>query len=48
MLVAIPFGDAFNFIMNVEQYARAVIFFVVVGFFILQRRNTDGSRPFKV
>jgi amino acid transporter len=49
MITAIPFGQAFNFIINVEQYARAVIFFfVVVGLFILRRKKPHGTRPFKV
>jgi amino acid transporter len=51
VIVAIPFGDAYNFILDVEGYPTSVInFFVVVGFFIL--RFTDPgknwNRPFKV
>jgi amino acid transporter len=49
MLAAIPFGDAFNFIVDTEQYARAIVFFlVVVGLFVLRRRKPFALRPFKV
>lgn len=49
MLVAIPFGDAFNFIIDVEQYARSIVYLlVVVGLFVLRRRSPTVARPFRV
>lgn len=34
VIVAVPFGDAYNFILDLEGYPRSVVnFFVVVGFF---------------
>jgi amino acid transporter len=49
VIAAIPFGEAFNFIVNVEQYARALVFFfVVVGLFILRWRSPHGRRLFRV
>jgi amino acid transporter len=49
MLIAIPFGDAFNFIIDVEQYARALVYFlVVIGLFVLRKRKPFALRPFKV
>jgi len=49
VIVAIPFGDAYNFILDVEGYPGSVInFFVVVGFFYLRWYRPDLARPFKV
>ena len=49
VIVAIPFGDAFNFIVDVEGYPSAVIaLLVVVGLFILRWQMPDMPRPFKV
>ncbi|EPE09823.1 high affinity methionine permease [Ophiostoma piceae UAMH 11346] len=49
VIVAIPFGDAFNFIIDVEGYPSAVLSaFVVVGLFILRWRAPDITRPFRV
>lgn len=51
VIVAIPFGDAYNFILDVEGYPMSVIsFLVVVGFFILRFTEPGKSwrRPFKV
>jgi len=48
VIVAIPFGDAYNFILDVEGYPGAVInFFVVIGLFILRWREPNIKRPFK-
>ncbi|ERS94882.1 high affinity methionine permease [Sporothrix schenckii 1099-18] len=49
VIVAIPFGDAFNFIVDVEGYPSSVInAFVVVGLFILRWRAPQAPRPFRV
>ncbi len=49
VIVAIPFGDAFNFIVDVEGYPSSVIaLFVVVGLFILRWQQPNAPRPFKV
>ncbi|CAK7236428.1 hypothetical protein SBRCBS47491_009633 [Sporothrix bragantina] len=49
VIVAIPFGDAFNFIVDVEGYPSSVInAFVVVGLFILRWRAPRLPRPFRV
>ncbi|KAF2158238.1 amino acid transporter [Myriangium duriaei CBS 260.36] len=49
VIVAIPFGDAYSFILDVEGYPSSVInFFVVVGFFWLRYSVPDAPRPFKV
>ncbi|KAI0835650.1 amino acid permease-domain-containing protein [Hypoxylon sp. FL0890] len=49
VIVAIPFGDAFNFIVDVEGYPTSVIaMFVVVGLFILRWEAPNANRPFKV
>lgn len=49
VIVAIPFGDAYNFILDVEGYPSSVInFLVVVGFFWLRYNLPDAPRPFKV
>ncbi|OIW23525.1 high affinity methionine permease [Coniochaeta ligniaria NRRL 30616] len=49
VIVAIPFGDAFNFIVDVEGYPSSVLSaFVVVGLFILRWQFPDAPRPFKV
>ncbi|KAI1413048.1 high affinity methionine permease [Hypoxylon sp. FL1857] len=49
VIVAIPFGDAFNFIVDVEGYPSSVIsMFVVVGLFILRWEAPNANRPFKV
>lgn len=46
--VAIPFGDAYNFILDVEGYPGSVInFAVVVGFFWLRYAEPGLSRPFR-
>ena len=48
VLVAIPFGDAYSFILDVEGYPSSVInFFVVVGWFILRWKQPDWARPFR-
>ncbi|KAG9737443.1 hypothetical protein KCU73_g9998, partial [Aureobasidium melanogenum] len=47
-IVAIPFGDAYNFILDVEGYPGSVInFFVVVGFFWLRYAEPGLDRPFR-
>lgn len=49
VIVAIPFGDAFNFIVDVEGYPSSIIAaFVVVGLFILRWRAPQLPRPFRV
>ena len=48
VLVAIPFGDAYNFILDVEGYPGSIIFFIVaIGFFVLRRRapESHARRP---
>ncbi|KAG9675240.1 high affinity methionine permease, partial [Aureobasidium melanogenum] len=48
IIVAIPFGDAYNFILDVEGYPGSVInFFVVVGFFWLRYAEPGLDRPFR-
>ena len=48
VIVAIPFGDAYNFILDLEGYPSSVInLFVVIGLFILRWRAPGLSRPFK-
>ncbi|KAF2101337.1 amino acid transporter [Rhizodiscina lignyota] len=51
VIIAIPFGDAYNFILDCEGYPGSVVFFLVaVGFFILRYRAPEkyATRPFKV
>lgn len=49
VIVAIPFGVAFNFIVDVEGYPTSILaLLVVVGLFILRRQVPDRMRPFKV
>ena len=49
MITAIPFGDAYNFIIDVEGYPRAIVFFsVVIGLFLLRWKKPFAERPFKV
>lgn len=48
VIVAIPAGNAYNFILDVEGYPGAVInLFVVVGLFILRWKAPNVHRPFK-
>ncbi|KAF2212927.1 hypothetical protein CERZMDRAFT_40529 [Cercospora zeae-maydis SCOH1-5] len=48
VIVAIPFGDAYNFILDLEGYPGSVInFFVVVGFFWLRYKSPELLRPFR-
>jgi amino acid transporter len=48
VIVAIPFGDAYNFILDVEGYPGSVIdFFVVIGFFWLRYSQPHLVRPFR-
>lgn len=48
IIVAIPFGDAYNFILDVEGYPGSVVdFFVVLGFFWLRYSAPQLSRPFR-
>ncbi|KID93095.1 high affinity methionine permease [Metarhizium guizhouense ARSEF 977] len=47
--VAIPLGNAYNFIVDLEGYPTAVVnFLVVTGLFCLRYSNPRASRPFKV
>ncbi|KAL7782314.1 amino acid/polyamine transporter I [Trichoderma ceciliae] len=49
VIIAIPFGDAYNFILDVEGYPGAVInFLVVAGLFYLRWTEPKAPRPFKV
>lgn len=49
VIVAIPFGDAYNFILDLEGYPSSVIYFLVVmGLFWLRYRAPHIPRPFKV
>ena len=49
IIIAIPFGDAYNFILDLEGYPSSVInFFVVLGLVILRRKAPEAPRPFKV
>ena len=49
VIVAIPFGDAYNFILDLEGYPGSVInFLVVAGLFYLRWSAADIPRPFKV
>jgi amino acid transporter len=49
VIVAIPFGDAYNFILDVEGYPGAVInFLVVAGLFYLRWKEPKAPRPFRV
>lgn len=48
VIVAIPFGDAYNFILDLEGYPMSVVhFFVVVGFFWLRHADPQRLRPFR-
>ena len=48
IIVAIPFGDAYNFILDVEGYPGSWIdFLVVLGFFWLRYSRADLARPFR-
>ncbi|CAG8058085.1 unnamed protein product [Penicillium salamii] len=49
VIVAIPFGDAYNFILDLEGYPGSVInFLVVAGLFYLRWTAAEIPRPFKV
>jgi amino acid transporter len=49
MIICVPSGDAYNFIVNVEGYARAILFFAVVtGLFILRWKKPMAHRPLRV
>lgn len=49
IIVAIPFGDAYNFILDLEGYPASVInFLVVAGLFYLRWTASDVHRPFRV
>ncbi|USW57467.1 Putative amino acid/polyamine transporter I [Septoria linicola] len=48
VIVAVPFGDAYNFILDLEGYPGSVInFFVVCGFFWLRYKEPQLLRPFR-
>lgn len=49
VIVAIPFGDAYDFILDLEGYPGSVInFLVVAGLFYLRWSAAEIPRPFKV
>ncbi|KAF2084295.1 amino acid transporter [Saccharata proteae CBS 121410] len=48
VIIAVPFGDAYDFILDVEGYPSSIInFFVVVGFFWLRYAAPNATRPFR-
>lgn len=49
VILAIPAGDAYSFILDVEGYPGAIInLFVVIGLFLLRWKSPHIPRPFKV
>ncbi|KAE8167918.1 amino acid/polyamine transporter I [Aspergillus tamarii] len=49
MIITVPFGEAYNFLLDVGQWAVALIqFFVVCGLFIIRKRVPYPPRAFKV
>jgi amino acid transporter len=49
VIVAIPFGDAYSFIIDLEGYPSSVVnFLVVAGLFYLRWTAPQLRRPFKV
>ncbi|KAH8689909.1 high affinity methionine permease [Talaromyces proteolyticus] len=49
ILIAIPFNDAYSFIIDLEGYPGSVVnFLVVTGLFYLRWKKPDLPRPFKV
>ncbi|KAJ6031004.1 hypothetical protein N7540_001736 [Penicillium herquei] len=49
VIVAIPFGDAYDFILDLEGYPSSVInFLVVAGLFYLRWKAPKVHRPFRV
>ncbi|PLB52706.1 amino acid transporter [Aspergillus steynii IBT 23096] len=49
MIICVPFGDVYNFILDLGQYAMAIVqLFVVIGLFIIRRRRTHPQRTFRV
>ncbi|OJJ38057.1 hypothetical protein ASPWEDRAFT_309158 [Aspergillus wentii DTO 134E9] len=49
MIILMPFGEAYNFTVDVGQYAMAIIYFaVVVGLFIIRKRTVYPHRTFRV
>lgn len=49
VIVAIPFGDAYDFILDLEGYPASVInFLVVVGLFYLRWKSPNVHRPYRV
>jgi amino acid transporter len=48
VIIAVPFGDAYNFILDVEGYPTSVInTMVILGFFWLRYSEPNLHRPFK-
>ncbi|KAG5978989.1 hypothetical protein E4U55_005688 [Claviceps digitariae] len=49
VIVAIPFGNAYNFLVDLVGYPASVMHLLVVsGLFYLRRSNPHAERPFKV
>lgn len=49
VIVAIPFGNAYSFILDLEGYPASVInLLVVVGLFYLRYSEPNTPRPFRV
>nr|POE99551.1 high-affinity methionine permease [Quercus suber] len=48
VILAVPFGDAYSFILDVEGYPASVIgFFVVLALFWLRHAKSELARPFR-
>lgn len=48
VIIAVPFGDAYNFILDVEGYPGQIInLFVVLGLIWLRYRHPNLKRPYK-
>ena len=49
VIIAIPFGDAYSFILDLEGYPSSIInFLVVMGLFYLRWKEPMRCRPFRV
>lgn len=49
VIIAIPFGDAYNFIIDLEGYPASVMnFLVAAGLFYWRFKKPNAPRPFKV
>ncbi|KAE8154045.1 amino acid/polyamine transporter I [Aspergillus avenaceus] len=49
MILLIPFGSIYTFLLSVSQYSMAIVYFaVVVGLFIIRKRMAHPHRTFRV